>query len=508
MDNRTKNAKRNIFWGIFRQVISMILGFLLRSAIIYWLGEIYAGLSSLFTSILEVLSLTELGVGEAMVFSMYKPLAENDYVLVRQLMNLYKKIYRIIGCIIAAAGLLIVPILPYLIKGDVPPDVNLYILYFVYLFNTAISYFLFGYKESILIASQRSDIRSNISTLTTTLMQLLQIVLLALFRNYYVYCVVVPLMSIIRNIIIEIVTKKKYPDVFCEGKVPPEVKDTIKKNVEGIFIYKVGSVLANSFDSIAISAFLGLVILGKYQYYYHVISSVVGIFSIIATSITAGVGNSIVKESQDKNYKDFNKFQHIYMWGAAWATTCFFCMYQTFMKLWVGESMLFDDSIIPVFCLYFFAGMTGKIMYVFRQATGIWYKDRYRPIIEGIINLTLNIILVKILGVAGVMLSTIFCYIFIGTAWGSYMLFKEYFTEKRMSGYLIRLVGYAVITLIGCLLAGFVCRFISAEGIPGLILRALVCFIVPNIFYFFAFKLYPEHNDAMKFVIGMIKRKL
>ena len=157
---KTKNAVRNIFFGAVFKIITLLGPFIIRTMILWIMGSEYIGLNSLFTSILSFLSLAELGVGSALVYSMYKPIAEDDQDMICALLNLYRKMYRIIGMIILGVGLLLLPFLNKLVKGEAPADVNLYILYLIYLFNTVISYVMFAYKQSLLTAFQRSDIIS------------------------------------------------------------------------------------------------------------------------------------------------------------------------------------------------------------------------------------------------------------------------------------------------------------------------------------------------------------
>ena len=170
MESRTLNAKRNMLASLINRIVSMLLPFVTRTIFIYSLGSLYLGLNSIFSSVLSVLSLAELGVGTAMVYSMYKPIANGDAETVCALLNLYRKIYRIIGAVILVLGLAFTPFLPHIIKGAVPADINLYVLYFINLFSTVVSYFLFAYKNSLLTASQRMDVISHIDTGVYTLL--------------------------------------------------------------------------------------------------------------------------------------------------------------------------------------------------------------------------------------------------------------------------------------------------------------------------------------------------
>ena len=255
MASRTKNAVRNIGWGITYKVSTLLLPFVVRTVMIYSLGSEYLGLSSLFTSVLNVLSLAELGVGSAMVYAMYKPVAENDTDTVCALLNLYRKIYKIIGTIIIVMGMAIMPFLRNFISGDTPDDVNIYTLFTIYLFNTAGSYLLFAYQASVLNASQRSDVASKVNMFTGIIKNLLQIIVLLFWRNYYGYVILLPITSCAANIILAVCARNMYPQYVCRGKVKPQLAKEIKGKVMALFAVKITSVIYNSVDSIVISAF-------------------------------------------------------------------------------------------------------------------------------------------------------------------------------------------------------------------------------------------------------------
>ena len=224
---RTKNATRNIIFGIILKVYQILVPFLMRTAIIYLMGVQYLGLNSLFTSILQVLNLAELGVGSAMIYSMYKPIAEDNNAEICALMQLYRTYYRIIGFIIAVVGLILTPFIPKLISGDVPQGINIYILYLLNLGATVLSYWLYAYKNSILQAHQRVDIVSKVTLVTNTIQYGLQLLVLWLFKNYYLYVVVLLATQALTNIVTAICADKLYPQFRPKGQVAVEEKHAI-----------------------------------------------------------------------------------------------------------------------------------------------------------------------------------------------------------------------------------------------------------------------------------------
>ena len=511
-DSRTKNAKRNIYASFLNKTVTMILPFLTRSAIIYFVGVLYLGLNGLFTSILSVLSLAELGVGAAMVFSMYEPIAKEDHETVCALLNLYKKLYRIIGIVILVLGLIFAPFLKFFIHGDIPTDANIYVLYLISLFNTVVSYFLFAYKTSLLTATQRMDVTTNTTTLLTILTGTLQILLLFLFKNYYLYCIVTPVATILGNLIRSRIVDKMYPQYTCRGNVSKEIKAQIKKRVFGLFIYRLSAVMRYSLDSLVLSTFLGLTMLAKYNNYYVIMNSLVGVMEIMTANTTASIGNSIALESQEKNYKDFQKIQLVFMWLVGVCTVAMFCIYQPFMRLWVGDELMFSNLIMTVFCIYFFINRWGDVCYMYRQSAGLWWEDRYRPIVEAVVNLTLNIILVQYIGVLGVMLSTIIGLVFINSIWGSKILFRHYFTDYKQLRYLWELLLFTAVTAFACVVCGAICRFIPApeRSVLAFVLigvRAVICAVVSNIIFWVAYRKLPQYRDGLELVKNIVKLK-
>ncbi|MBQ7573406.1 MAG: oligosaccharide flippase family protein [Clostridia bacterium] len=504
MVTRTQHAKRNIITSVINKLVSMLATFIMRTVIIRYLGSVYLGLDSLFVSLLSILSLAELGVGSAMVFSMYKPIAENDTPAVCALLKLYRTIYRWIAVAMTVIGLAIVPFLPIIVKSEMPEGMNLYILYLINLSSTVLSYLLFAYRGSLFTATQHFSVNNNIFTYFKIGSAVAQSVAVIVFRNYYYYTLVLPLTEILKNYVIYIISNRMYPQYQCEGTVPKEEIDNIKKRVAGMFLYRLSHVFSNSLDSIVLSAFLGLTVLAKYNNYYYVLNAVVGILSLVSTSLTASVGNSIVLESQEKNYADFNKLQVLYMWLTAWCTMCLLCCYQPFVKLWVGEEMLFGDGIMVIFCIYFFSRNLNSICYIYRQAAGLWWQDRFRPVAETITNFVLNIVLVKIIGMTGVMFSTLFCIIFIDCVWGSRTLFKYYFTHAKMSVFILKLLFFAVLTTVSGVICYYVCLWLNFDGIIAIVVNLAVATVVLNVVFVAGSSFLPEFKPA----IGFLKRAI
>lgn len=506
--NRTKNTLRNSFWGFFNQIIQNLLPFITRTLLIRLLGAEYLGLNSLFASILQFLNLAEAGFGVAIVYGMYKPIADNDKNTICALLNLFRKIYRIVGFIVLCVGLLILPFLEFFIKADYPRDVNIYLLYCIYLANSVLSYFLFAYKNSLFNAFQRNDKLSQIDTFISIFKPVVQIVLLLFFKNLYIYTIVIPVMTITRNITVSVLASKVYPEYVCKGFIAKEQKKDIYKKTLGLFISKISQTTRDSFDSIFISYFIGLITVTIYSNYYYIMNAVHGFLSIICMSMTAGVGNFIANENKDKIEELFNSINFLYMMISGWCFVCLMVLYQPFMNIWVGNELMFNNKGVVMICIYFYLLTMGDIKGVFSGAFGMWWDFKYCSVIEAFSNLLLNFILAKKIGIYGILLGTIINLFAINFIFTSYILFKKHFSIKDFFYYLFNHLKYFVVTLsISFILNFFIKKFIFEYSIENFIIKILVCFIFVPLIYFLVFSYKFKRNAVIKKLLNKIQNQ-
>ena len=253
------NASKGITWGVANIIVNLLFSFVSRTAIVFFLGIEYVGLNSLFASILQVLNFTELGLGSALVYCMYKPMAEHDTVAVNSLLLFYKKCYSVIGTVVLGLGILLIPFLGELVNGVLPDDINLVVLYILNLINTVIGYYLFSYKISILNALQRTYISSKIKICVTLLQNVAQVIILLVWKSFYIYFCVTIFGTVCYNLLSAWTVKRKYSDYKAEGKLDLHYKQTIKRKVAGVVCRKLCCVIMISADSIIICSFLLLI---------------------------------------------------------------------------------------------------------------------------------------------------------------------------------------------------------------------------------------------------------
>lgn len=488
MGSRTKIAWRNISSGLLYKILMLIMSFVIRTVFTWTLGLEYLGLNSLFTSILGILNLAELGFSGALVASMYKPFAEHDVKKVNALLRIYKRAYHIIGCVILFVGILITPFIPRLISGSYPQEINLYIVYWINLAGIVVTYFLFAYKACVLTVAQRNDI-GNIVHIVLMLFQYgAQFLVLMVYKNYYLYIIILPITNAAINLILAFIATKMYPEFICEGEITRREKKEIQKKIAGLTLSKISNTLCNGLDSIVISSFLGLIVLGKYNLYYYVYSALNAILYVIISSTISTIGNSMAVSNKEKNLNDFKKLNFLWGWLVSWCTVCLVCLYQPFIQLWQGEDALFDIPTMLVFCVYFYVQHNGMVVQLYKDAAGLWWEDRWRVVVEGVANISLNIALVKFLGVTGVLLSSIVTIVFISQPWQSIVLYRGYF--KRLSRqFAFDQIKRFIITIIVCILSYFVAQLIPALVISrvtffSFLLTGIIVLILPNIFFF------------------------
>ncbi len=501
---KSKNATRNIMYGMVLKIYQMFMPFVMRTVIIYYLGAEFLGLNSLFNSILQVLNLAELGVGSAMVFSMYKPIAENDKEKLCALLNLYRKYYRIIGTLILIIGIAIVPVLPKLISGSLPAEVDLYILYFLNLSATVLTYWLFAYKNSLLQAYQRADVVSKVFIVTDTFKYILQIVSLIIFKDYYLYCIVLLVSQIMNNIMTAYAAKRRYPDLEPKGHLAKDEQKIINGKIKDLFTTKLATTLLSSGDTLVISAMLGLIMLAMYQNYYYLISAVLGCFTIIHTAITAGIGNSLIVDTMEKVKKTFNMLFFGIIWLLTFCVGCFLSLMQPFMEMWVGKELMLKDTIVILLVIYFCVYELTQFFSVYKEAAGIWHQDRFRPLICSIINIILNLIFVQKWGVYGVVFATIISSGCVSLPWVIHNVFK-YILEENPVAYLQKFLKYVLLGILINTLIGIITAKIHLPIIMDLGIKLIICISVINIVWIFFFRKTEEFIELKNMITRVLQ---
>ena len=391
-----------------------------------------------------------------------------------------------------------------MVHEELPGDVNIYVLYILYLINTCLSYWLFAYKSALLQAYQRNDVESKIAMVITPLSYIFMLGALFLTHNYYAYVIWLPFFTIVTNLVRMIYVNKYFPELRPQGHISQELRASIVKKVTALLGTKLNTVVLNAADNIVMAAYFGLTTIGIYGNYYYIMSSIIGFLGICYSAMTAGLGNSIALESVDKNYNDFMKFSFINSWLVGWCTICLVCLYQPFMYLWAGKDLMFPFYIVLEFGLYFYVYQIRKIPVTYKDAAGIWWEDRFRPYVSMIVNLVLNIVLTQVIGVSGIILSTVIS-LLISIPWENYTVFK-YIFHRSSREYYKKMAYYALTVLLSGIVTFALCSP-WGNGFPALLIRACICLIVPNLLIILGNFKGKEFQDSKVFLISILKRK-
>lgn len=502
---RTKNAGKGMAFEILKNFNGIILSFVCRTAMIYCLGIEYTGLGGLYSSILNVLNLAELGVGTAMIYSMYKPIAEDDTEKLCAIVNLYRKYLRIIGAVVLGLGLCLMPFLDKLISGDVPSDINIYVLFLMNLAVTVCSYWLFAYKTCILLAHQKNYVADRIDVVLNFIFSVLQILTLIILKNYYAYFGLELVRQICSNLIKAYAAKRRYPEYKPVGVLDKDEEKGIRNKVKDIFTSRIGDVITTYADTLVISAFLGLTLLGQYQNYFYIFTAVSGIVGALYNATRAGIGNSLVLETKAKNMKDINIFTLLIFWISTFCASEFICLYQPFIKIWVKEKNMLPFEIALCLAIMFVVQQYRKILDTYRTAGGTWHYDRFRPFIAGVVNLALNLIMIQYIGLYGVVLSTIISEVLVSVPWLIVNVFKNVF-DSSAKKYVLFTIKCTIVTAAIIALLSAISVKLPIDGVSVITVRIVIGFVISNAVYILLFFKTEELKGCFSIAKKMFKR--
>ena len=508
--SRTSNMIRNISFSFLGQGIGILASFIVRIVFIRILGSTYLGLDGLFSNILTVLSLTELGVGTAITYSLYRPLAEKDHEKLKSLMFVFKKVYTIIGIIIFGIGFLLTPFLSFFIN-DMPDIKGLEFIYALYVTNTAVSYF-FSYKRNLILADQNRHIETIYRYGFYIGMNIIQIIYLLISHDYFGYLIIQVIMTILSNWALSSKADKMYPFLKEKNvkKLSKKEKREIVKNTKGLMIQKVGNVVVNSTDNIIISKFVNLASVGLYSNYRLVTYALSIVINQLYTKLTPGIGNFFIDQDESRRIELFKKSNFITFWLSYFCSICLIVLFNDFIYMFAGKEYIFSLSVVFIIVFNFYFTVMRKVVISFREAAGLFYKDRYRTIVEVISNLVISIILAKYLGVFGVFIGTAISYFSLSFWVEVYVLFKDGLKSK-VSKYYLDYFSKMILTLIVGFILYYLCSFIGGNILLSFILKCIICLIVPNIIFILVYRNTSEFSYFKNLsinIISKVKRKL
>lgn len=504
---RLENSARNIKAAWMWQLIHIICQFAARTVIIKVLTIEYVGLSGLFSNVLTMLSLAELGIGEAIIFSLYGPIARSEHEVISSIMKFYRKVYIFVGMFIAVVGYALTPYIGFFIK-DMPENIpNLDLIYLLFVANSAISYF-FSYKGTFITANQKNNIVVINNGITELLMVITQIVALILTKNYILYLIIGVAFVFVRNVTITVIANKKYPYLRekTSEKIPEDVFNSIKKNTAAMVLHKIGSIVVFATDNLIISKFVGIISVGLYTN-YHVITNAVTVFiNKFFQAMAASVGNLAVDVDVQRQEKVFNGVVLLNFWLYVFACCCLFNLLNPFISvIWIGEEYLFSIKVVLLLVVKLYVtGMRSSVQ-TFKNAKGLYWQNRFMPVGESIINLVASVVFVKYMGVGGVLLGTIVSSL-LTCVWIEPRVLYRHGFNKSAKGYYLRYIKYFGIFAI-IMAATYGCNsFILSDNILTFVVKCCISGILPNVLMILFFCKTEEFQYIKSAVLRLLKR--
>ena len=504
--SRTEYSMVNTSVALFAQVSAILMGFFTRVVFTRTLSEGYVGINGLFTDILNILSLSELGVGTAITYALYGPIARKDYEKQKILMRLFRLFYRVTALIVLIAGLLIIPFLDVLMKDR--PDVDhLVLIYLLYLLNSVVSYLLI-YKKTLVDAHQMSYITVLYHNGFLVLQDICQIVILLCTKNFILFLMIAVFCTFLGNVCMSRKADKMFPYLKepCDGHLPKEEKQQIVRNVKAMMMHKIGAVVVSNTDNLLISGFVGVISAGIYSNYYLLIGSIRQILDQVLQGVAASVGNLGETEEKQKVQRVFQEIFFGGYWLYGLAGICLLELLNPFVELAFGRKYLFDFPVVLILCINFFLNGTRKATLIFKESMGVFWYDRYKSIIEAILNLITSILFVLHFGITGVFMGTITSTVLTSLWVEPYVLYKYRFQKSAVPFFLKYALNLIVMGSVW-VITDLCCRQIEGMLIFQLIIRLGICAIIPNLLLWLLYKNSEEYKELEK-IVKVILEKL
>lgn len=500
--SRSEYSIINILTGFGGYFLNTIMGYICRMVFVRCLSAEYLGVNGLFTNILSMLSLAELGIGGAIGFALYKPLAEDDRDKIATLMRFYGKAYRIIGCVVAVVGLLMMPFLNIIITEQPDIQENLYVIYLLYLFNTASTYF-FSYRSALLTAAQRNYIVLGINYAVTIMQSIIQIPVLLMTHNYMAYLIVQTIGVFVNNVIVSWWAKKDYSYISKRNVKPlsHDEKGGLFINIKALTINKLSTILVNNTDNIVLTYFSGLVAVGVVSNYVILTNTLSSLTSQLFNSLTASVGNLNAIENDEKKYSFFQILNLSNFWIFGWGAIGIAFVSGDIVRLCFGEEYVLGISIPLVLAINFYIVGMQNAVYAYKNTMGLFRYGQYLLLLTAAINLVLDIVLGNTMGILGIYLATAIARIATNAWYEPYAVFR-YGLKVSPFRYLRKYFEYIGVLVVTGGICYYLCSLCQFQVVINVIIKFIICSIVPNCIFFACY----HKSEEGQYLIGTAKR--
>lgn len=498
---KTKNSIRNTIIAFSTNIIVIVVGVIAQAIFIKVLGSEFLGINSLFNNIVSLLGIVELGLGSAIIYSLYKVLNENNIEQIKSLMKFYKNSYQIISLIILILGIFIMPLLNFFIT-DITVNINIHTVFLLFLFEVYISY-QFSYKRSLIYADQKNYVVNMIHISYLVIMNVAQLIILFITKNFYIYLIIKIIMRFVENICITLYANKKYPYLLDKNIEDLDIntKKDIFSKIKALFFHKIGGFMVLGTDNILISKFFGVITVGLYSNYYLIINAINKLFGTIVGNTSASVGHMLVTESKERAFSIFKRIRFLNFWIATFTAISLMCIIEPFIVIWLGEKFVLSFPVLLILVINYYQNSMRTTYISFKEAAGIFVEDKYIPLIEAFINLFFSLIMLKYFGLAGVFIGTFISSLLLWLYSFPKFVYKKLF-GRSYSDYAKETIGYNFL-FITILMIGYILSiiFISDNIFITIGLRIIISIIVPNIVLLLVF----FKSDNFKYYLGLLK---
>ena len=496
--NRTDKSIKNLLFAFLSQGVTVLLSFMLRTEMLRSLGILPASLNSLFSDVISTLSLAELGIGSAIVYNLYKPLAEGDEKKICQLMYLYKKAYMTIAAVTMAVGLALVPVIHLLIeKVDISLG-YLRIVYVLFVFQNSVSY-LFSYKISLVQADQKQYVYTNINMVCRTVGSIALLVIMRVTKSYLPYLIGNISLTIITNAIASRAVDKRYPYLKDDASLPAEEKKQIFTNVKNIFVKQIAGKVVNSTDNILISKLVGTLMVGYCGNYTMITNVFTTLADKVWDSTEASFGNLFVTADEEKKIQVLKRLTFIFFLFALLGGVGIFACIQSFIMIWLKSEMyLISEDMVFLYSLLLFTTITYRPLSSAMHMTGYFEIGRNISGVSAVVNLVVSIILGKIIGLPGIFIGTCCTYLIEITS-KTYFLFNRYFKSSPVS-YALLWIKMLAIFCADCGIVHVISQHISYGYILKFLILGAISVALAAVFVLVVF----ARSEEMDFVMYLI----
>ena len=503
--DRAGYITKNIKYAVAGELLLAVLKFVSRRVFVLLLGKEYLGLNGLFTDVLSMLSLAELGFSVSITYSLYRPVAQGNTEIIKSLVRLYRRVYQAVGLVVLALGLSLLPFLGFFVKEmpeEIPHIPQIYVLNLV---NASVSY-LFAYKSTLLFVHQKKYIESSIRAVVSLAATTAQIIVLFLTQNYLYYLTLAIGATIVQNVAITVKTDQLFPYLREKNvcPLPKGIGEEIRRNVRAMLLHRIGAVAVFNTDNLLISKFVGVASAGLYSNYIMIRSFLNILVSALFDAITPTLGNLAATETEEHKRIAFCRLNFFSAWLFGWMSICLFCLYDPFIDIWLGKGYLLSKPAVLLIVLNFYINGMRTPVNNTKSVLGLFWEDRYKSIVEAVFNLIISVILAQWWGVEGIIAGTLISTL-IFPFWCEPLVLYHHGLQISARRYFTSYAIHVMVTVAAGGMAWLLCRTING-GWGWFLWKCLLCLVIPNAVYLIVYRQTDELSFFKKIVQQAVRK--